>query len=229
MKGKGALSLCVAAALVSGGCNGSRTASGGMPETQSDEAVKKTKDTNMNNVISDAGDNTAVGVLVGAAIGGAAGAAIGYYMDRQAQEYDEELEGARVERAAEGIRITYETDDLFDPNSADLAPRAQPHMEELADQVLRSDETELLIVGHTDSIGPNRYNKLLSEMRAQAIADYLIDKGVARERLSVRGLGEAEPVASNETMEGRRQNNRIEIAVFAGEELQRRAGQSGAS
>lgn len=225
MAHKGPLSFIVAVILAFAGCNGSRTASNGMPQQQPED----TETNNRINTISHDADNTAVGVLVGAAIGGAAGAAIGYYMDRQAEEYDEELEDAKVERAGEGIRITYESDELFDPNSAELAPRAQPRMEELADVLKTNDQTQLLILGHTDSVGPAQYNKLLSEMRAQSIADYLIDNGVARGRLEVRGIGEAEPVATNETMEGRRQNNRIEIAVFAGEELRRRAQEGGIS
>ncbi|MBD3243772.1 MAG: OmpA family protein [Chitinivibrionales bacterium] len=215
MRGKGILSFVVVVVVALGGCNGNRTATGG--------AVGAGVGGTVGGVIGQAGDNTALGVLLGAAVGGAAGAAIGYYMDRQAEEYDEQLDKAKVERAGEGIRITYESDELFDPNSADLAPRAQPYMQELARLLQENDDTQLLIVGHTDSIGPERYNKLLSEMRAQAIADYLIDEGVAQARLSTLGIGEDEPVATNETIEGRRQNNRIEIAVYAGEELRREA------
>jgi OOP family OmpA-OmpF porin len=76
-----------------------------------------------------------------------------------------------------------------------------------------SSEVDLGIVGHTDSVGTEAYNQKLSERRAQAVVDYLVSQGIARGTLTASGKGEAEPVASNDTEEGRARNRRVELVV----------------
>ena len=100
----------------------------------------------------------------------------------------------------------------FDFNSAELRPPMKDALDNLADTILRSrgDET-ITIVGHTDSVGPAEYNQGLSERRAQAAADHLIGKGVDADRITVRGEGEANPIDTNDTAEGRARNRRIEL------------------
>ncbi len=71
------------------------------------------------------------------------------------------------------------------------------------------------IQGHTDSIGSNEYNQPLSEKRAESTRDYFVSKGIEEERVSMRGLGELEPIVSNDTPEGRAQNRRIEIKILS--------------
>ncbi|MDG3424571.1 OmpA family protein, partial [Vibrio parahaemolyticus] len=81
----------------------------------------------------------------------------------------------------------------------------------LAEQLTQYSEDKVQIVGHTDSTGPEAYNQRLSEPRAQAIADYLKRMGIAESRLTVMGQGESHPIASNDTVEGRAQNRRVEV------------------
>lgn len=164
------------------------------------------------------GDNTAEGAIIGAMIGGTAGAIIGQRMDRQAKELEEELENAEVERVGEGIKITFDNAILFDFDSSVLRPEAQANLRDLAESLQDFDDTEVLVVGHTDSRGSEDYNQRLSERRASSAAEYLIERGLRPSRISTLGKGETEPVASNDTDEGRQQNRRVEVAIYASEE-----------
>jgi outer membrane protein OmpA-like peptidoglycan-associated protein len=170
-------------------------------------------------VIGNKAGNTAVGAILGAAIGGAAGAYIGNYMDKQAEEIRQDLENARVERVGEGIKITFESGILFDVNKSELRPVAKANLEDLADILQKYDETNILIEGHTDSTGPEQYNLNLSRLRAQSVANFLAGLGVRADRFRIMGYGEEQPVASNETAEGRQLNRRVEIAIYANDEL----------
>jgi len=173
--------------------------------------------------IGKAAGNTAVGAILGAAVGGAAGAIIGDYMDRQAEELERELEGARIERVGEGIKITFASGILFDVDKSELRPEARTELTDLANVLQKYDDTIILIEGHTDSTGPEEYNMRLSERRAESVSHFLATQGVAPGRFSVIGYGEAQPIASNETTTGRQQNRRVEVAIMANEELKERA------
>lgn len=172
--------------------------------------------------IGRAAGGTAEGAILGAVIGGTAGAIIGQRMDREAEKLEDGLENAEVERVGEGIKITFDTGILFDFDSSDLRPAARNNLDELAANLNDFDETEILIVGHTDSQGAASYNQGLSERRARAAASYLRQQGVSEQRLNEIGRGETEPVASNESAEGRQQNRRVEIAIYASEEYRER-------
>lgn len=174
-------------------------------------------------VIGKAAGNTAAGAIMGAAIGGAAGAIIGNYMDRQAEEMERDLEGARIERIGEGIKITFDSGILFDVDKAELRPAAKENLTELARILRKYDDTNILIEGHTDSTGPEEYNARLSERRAEAVAHFLATQNVSTPRFSMIGYGEMQPVASNETVEGRQANRRVELAIMANEELKEAA------
>jgi len=168
--------------------------------------------------IGSASDNTAEGAILGAVVGGAAGALIGQRMDRKANELDRELENAEVERVGEGIKVTFDSGLLFDFDSAALRSNAEQNLSEFAESMKDVPNTNILIVGHTDAKGPEDYNQELSERRARSAGDFLMDRGVSDDRLLMAGKGETEPVASNETEEGRQQNRRVEIAIYANEE-----------
>jgi OOP family OmpA-OmpF porin len=102
--------------------------------------------------------------------------------------------------------------DEFDFDSARLKPAMKAALEDVAARVQASKGDEsLLVVGHTDSIGTDAYNQGLSERRAQATADYLIEQGVSASRISTKGMGESQPVADNGTRAGRAKNRRVEI------------------
>lgn len=174
-------------------------------------------------VIGKAAGSTVKGAIIGAAVGGAAGAAIGNYMDRQAREMREDLEGAKIERVGEGIQITFDSGILFDVNSYALKEQSKENIAKLAETLKKYDDTEILFAGHTDNTGSEEYNQQLSERRAKSVAEYTAFLDVNPERMTIIGYGELEPITTNETVEGRQQNRRVEIAIYANEELKRAA------
>ena len=169
--------------------------------------------------IGSASGDTAVGAILGAAIGGTAGAIIGDLMDKQAEEIEDDLENAEVERIGEGILINFDSGLLFDFDSYALRETTMDNLADLAETLKEYQRTEILIEGHTDARGPEDYNKDLSVNRAESVANFLAANGVSEERFVIKGYGESQPVASNETPEGRQQNRRVEVAIYANEEL----------
>jgi outer membrane protein OmpA-like peptidoglycan-associated protein len=174
-------------------------------------------------VIGKVAGSTAKGAIIGAAVGGAAGAIIGDQMDRQARELRQNIPGATVERVGEGIQVTFASGLLFDFDSDDVKPTARENLRSLAQSLDKYPGSDLLILGHTDSVGTAEYNKGLSVRRADAAAEYLVTQGVTRTRIATGGLGEEEPVTSNETTEGRGRNRRVEVAIYASEKLREQA------
>lgn len=174
-------------------------------------------------VIGKQAGSTAKGAIIGAVIGGAAGALIGHQMDKQADEIQQNIPGATVERVGEGIQVTFESGLLFDFDSDVIRGDARTNLNELANSLQQYPKTQLLIVGHTDAVGSDSYNLDLSDRRADSAARYLTMRGVDRDRIATRGMGEEEPVASNDTASGRQQNRRVEVAIYASEELREEA------
>ena len=179
-------------------------------------------------IIGKVAGSTAKGAIIGAAVGGAAGAIIGDQMDRQTAELKQSVKGAKVERVGEGIQVTFASGLLYDFDSDAVKPESRANLRELANSLEKHPDSDLLILGHTDSVGTAEYNKRLSVQRADAAAEYLISQGVRRSRVGTGGLGEEEPVASNDTEPGRGQNRRVEVAIYASEkqrnEARRKAG-----
>lgn len=174
-------------------------------------------------VIGKKAGNTAVGAILGAAVGGAAGAYIGRYMDKQAAEMEKDLEGAEIQRVGEGIQITFDSGLLFDVNKAALRPDTMANVGKLSDILEKYPDTDVLIEGHTDSTGTEEHNLQLSNQRAQAVSNYLATLEVDPSRFTIMGYGESQPVATNETDEGRQANRRVEIAIMANEKLKKAA------
>ncbi len=169
-------------------------------------------------MIGKATGKTTTGVLVGTAVGATAGAIIGRQMDKQAEKLEKSLEGANVERVGDGIQVTFDSAILFVTNSSDLTPEAQASLQNLATSLQQYPNTRVLVVGHTDNTGQVAYNQTLSEKRASSAANVLAQSGVDASRLEVTGYGITKPVADNSTVEGRSQNRRVEIAIYASEE-----------
>jgi outer membrane protein OmpA-like peptidoglycan-associated protein len=166
---------------------------------------------------------TAEGAIIGAAVGGAAGALIGRQMDQKADELARRLPDARVERVGEGILVTFDSGILFGFDSADLQATAQTNLAALANSLDDIEEDAvLMVVGHTDATGSQDYNQRLSERRAQSAARYLQAQGMRPANLETLGLGESEPVASNDTEIGQAENRRVEVAIFASAEYRDR-------
>ena len=211
------LLLCVSmVALVNQGCKSwSKTAKGGTIGAAGGALAGA--------VIGKAAGNTTTGAIIGAAVGGAAGAAIGNYMDRQAEELRDELKDAKVERVGEGIKITFDSGILFDYDSSDLRSASQANIRELSDVLTDYEDTKIMFAGHTDNKGSDEYNQQLSEERAKSVALYTAQQGIDGERMVIQGYGESDPVADNSTDAGRQQNRRVEIAIYANDELKEKA------
>lgn len=120
-----------------------------------------------------------------------------------------DLEAQETER---GLVLTL-SDVLFDLNKAELKPGAINSMQKLAEFLGEYSERKVLIEGFTDSTGEEQYNQQLSERRANAVRDTLMEQGIAANRIRTHGYGESFPVASNKSAAGRQQNRRIEIIV----------------
>ncbi len=167
--------------------------------------------------------NTALGAIIGAAIGGAAGAYIGNYMDKQAEEIERDIEGAKVERIGEGIKITFDSGIMFDINISSLRPEAQENLKNLSVILNKYEDTDILIEGHTDASGTEEYNLELSKRRAESVANQLSTEQVSVPRFTIMGYGEAQPIADNSTLDGRQENRRVEIAIMANDKLKKAA------
>lgn len=177
--------------------------------------------------VGSANGSTAKGAIIGAAVGGTAGAVIGHQMDQQAKEIKQNIPGAIVERVGEGLQVTFESGLLFDFDSDVLKQDAKTNLATFARSLDKYPGTDVLIVGHTDSVGTNAYNASLSARRAASAQGYLVAQGVASNRIRSTGRGESEPVAPNASDTGRRQNRRVEIAIYANETLKANALKSG--
>ena len=130
-----------------------------------------------------------------------------------------DLKGAKVERVGEGIKITFDSGILFEVNKADLQPAAKSNIDNLAKILNKYNDTNILIEGHTDSTGTLEHNQTLSEKRAESVSGYLKGLNVQGPRITTVGYGPNQPVASNVTPDGRQQNRRVEVAIFANDKL----------
>jgi len=169
---------------------------------------------------------TIIGALLGAAVGGAAGAYIGHYMDKQAEEMRQDLEGTKVERVGEGIKITFDSGPLFDVGKYELKETSKANLADLAKILNKYPDTNILIEGHTDSSGSADNNLDLSKKRADAVAFYLGLCNVDARRFLVKGYGATQPIATNDTAEGRAQNRRVDVGVMANDKLKKAAQES---
>lgn len=206
-----ALSLAAALPLATAGCSS-------MSNTQRGAVIGAAGGAAAGAAIGHAAGSTAKGAIIGAAVGGTAGAIIGSQMDKQAEELAREIPDAEIERVGEGLLVTFDSGLLFAFDSDRIQGEAQRNLDNLAESISEYPNTELLIVGHTDAVGTETYNQSLSERRARSAANYLVGRGVKRDRIRTQGLGETEPVQDNTTEAGRAQNRRVEVAIFASEE-----------
>ncbi|WP_396173601.1 OmpA family protein [Flavobacterium sp.] len=166
------------------------------------------------------GLGTAGGALIGAAIGGGTGALIGKNMDKQAREIETALPGAQVERVGEGIRLVLgENAVRFDTSKSTLTAAAKANLDKLVPVFNQYPDTNIQIFGYTDSTGSPEFNLRLSEQRAISVEKYLESKGLNMSRFKMVGMGIADPIASNDTPEGRSQNRRVEFAITANEKM----------
>jgi len=171
--------------------------------------------------------NTAVGAIAGAAVGGTVGTLIGKKMDKQAAELEAQLgANAAVERIGEGIKVTFESGILFETGKAVLSESSKAALTKFSLTLKDYADTDVMIYGHTDNTGSDAINQPLSENRANAVKNYLVNAGVSAKRITTQGMGSSVPAASNDTEAGRAQNRRVEVAITANDEMLKKA-QSG--
>ena len=153
--------------------------------------------------------------MIAAGIGALAGGAVGNYMDRQEEAFRNRLRGSgvSVRRVGNELVLTMPSDVTFATGSAQLSPRFGPVLNDVADVLQTYPATYVNVIGHADSVGAADFNQRLSERRASAVAGDLITRGVLRDRLFVAGMGETQPIASNDNDAGRAANRRVEITI----------------
>ena len=161
------------------------------------------------------GRNDRTAKIVGAGLGGIAGAGIGAYMDKQERDL-------RARTAGTDVQVIRQGDDLilnipsginFAYNSADVQPQFRRTLDQVSGVLGQYRDTYIDIYGHTDSTGSDEYNQTLSERRAISVADYLSGRGVQSVRIGTRGYGKTQPIASNDTEQGRATNRRVEVKI----------------
>ncbi|MGI2898511.1 OmpA family protein [Shewanella algae] len=155
------------------------------------------------------------GALIGAASGAAVGGGIGYYMDVQETKLRQQLAstGVSVTRVGDTIVLNMPNEVTFQVDKTDLSSGAMRVLDSVVLVAKEYDKTQLNVVGYTDSSGSESYNLRLSQVRASEVGNYLIRKGVSGQRVLTQGRGEASPIASNATPQGRAQNRRVEIIL----------------
>lgn len=166
------------------------------------------------------GGNGALGAVIGGVVGGVAGGVIGNKMDKQAREIEEALPGADVERIGEGIHLVLGENSVnFEFSKSALTAKAKQNLDKLVPVFKSYADTDIKIYGYTDSKGSDEFNLNLSKERAAAVKTYLASKGLVSSRFVSVGVGEADPIADNETDAGRAKNRRVEFAIVANEKM----------
>ena len=168
------------------------------------------------------GGNGELGAVIGGVVGGGAGVLIGNKMDKQAQEIENEIPGAVVERVDDGIVITFDENSgvFFDTNKYNINIKSKETLNKLSGILIEYSDTNVIVVGHTDSVGDEEYNMTLSKNRAYAVTNYFVqEKGLMSSRLTTNWFGESKPMNDNSTSEGRAKNRRVNIVIVPNEKM----------
>ena len=179
-------------------------------------------------IVGNIAGNTAVGAAIGTAVGAGTGALIGKHMDKvkaQAQA----VENAKVEEITDangfdGVKVTFDSGILFATNSSNLSASANNCLSQIANVLMNNADVDVAIFGHTDSTGSDAINDPLSLKRAQSVQNKLVSLGVTNIR-RVEGQGSHNPVADNSTAEGKKQNRRVEVYMYASQAMINAANQ----
>ena len=216
MKSLKSVAVALCAMLVLAGCNMSNTAKGTMIGAGGGAAVGA--------VIGAIAGNTAVGAAIGTAVGAGTGAIIGKKMDKAKKEA-EAVKSAQVQtitdaNGLEAIKVTFDSGILFATNKADLNAESKASLTQFAQVLKENSDMDIAIFGHTDNTGTDAVNNPLSKNRAQSVSKFLKAQGVAASQIkTIDGQGSKNPVADNSTAEGRKQNRRVEVYMYASEQM----------
>jgi outer membrane protein OmpA-like peptidoglycan-associated protein len=172
------------------------------------------------------GGNGAMGAVIGGVVGGTAGVLIGDKMDKNAQKIEEEIPGAKVERIDDNIIVTFDESSgvYFATNKYNINDSSHATLDKLAGVLIEFPDTNILVVGHTDSVGSEEHNMTLSKNRAQAVTNYFTGpKGLPHGRFNTNWFGETSPIATNDTAEGRGKNRRVNIVIVPNDKMKKDA------
>lgn len=176
-------------------------------------------------VVGKIAGNTAVGAVVGTAVGTGAGVLIGKHMDKVKAQAEAAAQNAAVETVTDAnglqaVKVTFDSGILFQTNKSALNAAAQKNLKEFSEVLKANTDLELAVYGHTDNTGSAAVNEKLSLERAQSVANYLKSCGAqAKQFAKIEGKSFNEPVADNSTAEGRKQNRRVELFMYASQEM----------
>jgi outer membrane protein OmpA-like peptidoglycan-associated protein len=167
------------------------------------------------------GGNGELGAVIGGVLGGGAGVLIGNKMDKQAKQIEEEIPGVQVERVDDGIVLTFDEGSgvNFETNKYNINATSQQNLDKLIGVLKEYQDTNILVVGHTDSAGSDDYNLTLSKNRANAVTSYFTKNGISKARLTTNWFGETQPLHDNSTAEGRAHNRRVNVAILPNEKM----------
>lgn len=179
------------------------------------------------------GKGAAIGAGIGAAVGAGAGVLIGKKMDKAAAQAAA-IEGAQVEQVTDlnglqAVKVTFDSGILFGTGAATLSSSAKASLSKFANDVLKQNaDMDVDIFGYTDNQGwknstaeqSKQKNLDLSQERAQSVSSYLMSCGITSAQIKgVQGMGEENPVADNSTAAGRQENRRVEVYMYASQEM----------
>lgn len=225
MKNLKSIAAGLCAALVMVGCNVSNTAKG--------TAIGAGGGAVVGAIIGKIAGNTAVGAAIGGAVGAGTGAIIGHKMDKAKKEA-EAVKNAQVEtitdaNGLEAVKVTFDSGILFATNKADLNASSKSSLQQFATVLKNNSACDVAIYGHTDNTGSDTINNPLSVNRANSVSNYLKSLGVPATQIkTVDGMGSTSPVADNTTAEGRKQNRRVEVYMYASEQMIKEANSEAA-
>jgi len=170
-------------------------------------------------------EETEIGAVIGGIVGATVGVMIGNQLDQQTKKIEEEMPSVAVERVAEEINIVFDEESgvYFKSNKYQLNDSSKNTIKKLANILQEYPNSDILIEGHTDSVGNETSNFILSKQRAQSVKDYLVLEGVDEQRFTVKYYGESQPKYSNETLEGKSKNRRVEVTISPNETMRKQA------
>lgn len=182
-------------------------------------------------IIGKIAGNTAVGAAIGAAVGAGTGAIIGKRMDKvkaeAAQVKNAQVETVKDANGLDAVKVSFDSGILFSTNKTDLSQSAKNSLAQFARVLNNNADLDIAIIGHTDNTGNDAINQPLSVNRAKSVNSYLLSCGVKSAQVkSVEGQGSSNPVADNSTAEGRKQNRRVEVYMYASKEMIQQAQNS---
>ncbi|MBS5551509.1 MAG: OmpA family protein [Bacteroides sp.] len=228
MKSINSMAVLLSACLVFSGCGMTNTAKGGLIGGGGGAALGAL----VGGVIGH-GKGAAIGAAVGTAVGAGAGVLIGKKMDKAAAQA-EKIEGAEVEQVTDNnglqaVKVTFDSGILFATGNAALSSSAKASLSKFANNVLNQNrDMDVTIYGYTDNQGWRnstaeqsfQKNLNLSQERAQSVSSYLLGCGVSASQIkTIEGMGENNPIADNSTEAGRRENRRVEVYMYASQQM----------